>query len=297
MRHWHRFCLDWQIISFFNAEIMTKSILSASEPKRTAGKQQGIQSIEIGGTILRALITSGRPAMLKDVARMSGMPAAKAHRYLVSFQRMGLVSQDAQTARYHLGPFALTLGLSALASLDPIRLASPILEELCDEIGMGVGLAVWGSSGATIVRYIDTSDAISIHLRVGRVLGLHDSATGRCFNAFYNPAAIQPALLAELGQLAGKDKARLASLELEQKAIVETARKEGIARAGGSHTPGINGLSAPVYDHSGQMVAAITAVGTAGQFKADAKSAEAIQLKAACAKLSSLLGFAPSETR
>lgn len=276
---------------------MTKSTASAPEPKRIAGKQQGIQSIEIGGAILRALITAGRPAMLKDIARMSGMPAAKAHRYLVSLQRMGLVSQDAQSARYHLGPFALTLGLSALASLDPIRLASPILEELCDEIGMGVGLAVWGSSGATIVRYADTGDSISVHLRVGRVLGLHDSATGRCFNAFYNPTAIQPALLAELGQVAGKDKTLLASLEREQKAIVETTRKEGVARAGGSHTPGINGLSAPVYDHSGQMVAAITAVGTAGQFEADANSVEAIQVKAACAKLSSLLGFGPSESR
>lgn len=275
---------------------MTKRTVSALEPKRITGKQQGIQSIEIGGAILRALITSGRPAMLKDIALMSGMPAAKAHRYLVSFQRMGLVSQDAQSARYHLGPFALTLGLSALASLDPIRLASPILEELCDEIGMGVGLAVWGSSGATIVRYVDTGDAISVHLRVGRVLGLHDSATGRCFNAFYTPTAVQTALSTELSHVAGKDKALFAALEREQKAIVETTRAEGIARAGGSHTPGINGLSAPVFDHTGQMVAAITAVGTAGQFEADAASAEATKVKEASARLSSLLGFGPSDS-
>ncbi len=270
---------------------MTKSTLSAPEAKRNTGKQQGIQSIEIGGSILRALITIGRPAMLKDIALISRMPAAKAHRYLVSFQRMGLVNQDASSARYHLGPFALTLGLSALASLDPIRLASPILDELCDEIGMGVGLAVWGSSGATIVRYVDTGDAISVCLRVGRVLGLHDSATGRCFNAFYNPSITQPALTAELGQIAGKDKTLLATLQREQSAIAETTRKDSIARAGGSHTPGINGLSAPVFDHSGQMVAAITAVGTAGQFEATAKSAEAAQVIAASAKLSGLLGY------
>lgn len=101
--------------------------MNASEPKRASGKQQGIQSIEIGGSVLRALVSSGRPAMLKDIALMSGMPPAKAHRYLVSLQRMGLVSQDLESARYHLGPFALTLGLSALASLDPIRLANPIV--------------------------------------------------------------------------------------------------------------------------------------------------------------------------
>lgn len=265
------------------------------ESKRSPGKQQGIQSIEIGGSILRALATVGRPAMLKDIAAISAMPAAKAHRYLVSFQRMGLVSQDPLSARYHLGPFALTLGLSALASLDPIRLASPILDELCDEIGMGVGLAVWGSNGATIVRYVDTGDAISVCLRVGRVLGLHDSATGRCFHAFYNPTVIQPALAAELSHLAKKDKAQFKALERDQLAIVEATRANGIAFAGGNHLPGINGLSAPVFDHTGLMVAAITAVGTAGQFTANAKSAEAAKVKAASTRLSELLGFAAGD--
>ena len=272
---------------------MTNSTPTVPESKRHSGKQQGIQSIEIGGSILRALITSGRPAMLKDIALLSGMPAAKAHRYLVSFQRMGLVSQDTLSARYHLGPFALSLGLSALASLDPIRLASPILDELCDEIGMGIGLAVWGTSGATIVRYVDTGDAISVQLRVGRVLGLHDSATGRCFVAFYNPAVVNHTLSLELNAVAGKDKSHRQALDAEQKSIAATTVKEGIAHASGSHTPGINGLSAPVFDHTGQMVAAITAVGTAGQFKSGANSTEASRVKAASAKLSALLGYNP----
>jgi DNA-binding IclR family transcriptional regulator len=266
--------------------------MNNSEPSsKLPAKQQGIQSIEIGGAILRALAASGRPTMLKDIARLSGMPAAKAHRYLVSFQRMGLVSQDLQSARYHLGPFALTLGLSALAALDPPRLSAPILEELCDEIGMGVGLAVWGSNGATIVRYIDTGDAISVSLKVGRVLALHDSATGRCFSAFGSASIIQQMLTAELKQVATATKTPIAELKLAQEKLIADARKNGIAYAGGSHIPGINGLSAPVFDHTGQMVATITALGSAGQFMADPKSKQALRVKAAATKLSSLLGY------
>ena len=267
--------------------------MSYSDPiTQTPSKQQSIQSIEIGGAILRALITSGRPAMLKDIARLSNMPPAKAHRYLVSFQRMGLVSQDLQSARYHLGPFALTLGLSALAALDPPRLSVPILEELCDEIGMGVGLAVWGSNGATIVRYIDTGNAISVSLKVGRVLALHDSATGRCFTAFCSNAVVQQALAAELKQVAAATKTSVADLKKAQDKQNEESRRYGIASAGGSsHIPGINGLSAPVFDHTGKMVAAITALGSAGVFKADPRSKEAAKVKAAAAKLSNLLGY------
>jgi DNA-binding IclR family transcriptional regulator len=61
--------------------------------------------------------------MLKDVAAAAGMSAAKAHRYLVSFQRIGLVAQDERNSRYDLGPAALKIGLASLARLDPVRLA------------------------------------------------------------------------------------------------------------------------------------------------------------------------------
>ena len=72
----------------------------------------------------------------------------------------------------------------------------------------------------------------------------------------------------------------------------EESRRYGIACAGGSsHIPGINGLSAPVFNHTGQMVAAITALGSAGVFNADPKSKEAALVKAAAAKLSNLLGY------
>jgi DNA-binding IclR family transcriptional regulator len=51
------------------------------------------------------------------------MSAAKAHRYLVSFQRLQLVVQDAASTRYDLGPAALKLGLASLERLDAVKLA------------------------------------------------------------------------------------------------------------------------------------------------------------------------------
>ena len=56
--------------------------------------QRGIQSVEVGGQLLRALADGDGPMMLRDLARNAGMSAAKAHPYLVSFMRIGLVEQD-----------------------------------------------------------------------------------------------------------------------------------------------------------------------------------------------------------
>ena len=51
--------------------------------------RNGVQSIEVGASLLRALVNSSKAMMLRDLAAAAKMPPAKAHRYLVSFMRMG----------------------------------------------------------------------------------------------------------------------------------------------------------------------------------------------------------------
>ncbi|MDP3083200.1 MAG: helix-turn-helix domain-containing protein, partial [Rubrivivax sp.] len=83
------------------------------------GQQRGIQSVEVGGQLLRALVHAGRPLALKDLAREAGMAPGKAHPYLVSFGKLGLVEQDRGSGHYGLGPLALQLGLMSLQQADP----------------------------------------------------------------------------------------------------------------------------------------------------------------------------------
>jgi DNA-binding IclR family transcriptional regulator len=63
---------------------------------RTADSpQQGIQSIEVGAQVLRALAVGRGPMALSEVARNCAMHPAKVHRYLVSLVRAGLAGQTA----------------------------------------------------------------------------------------------------------------------------------------------------------------------------------------------------------
>src|SRR5262245_17358849 len=147
------------------------------EQENKSKQRQGIQSIEAGTKLLRTLAASHRAMMLKDLAKGAGMAPAKAHRYLVSFIRSGLIAQDQGTGRYDLGPFALELGLSSLARLDLVRLADPVIEQLCDDIGETVALTVWGNLGPTVIRMVEPSTTITVSLRPGAVLPLTSSAT------------------------------------------------------------------------------------------------------------------------
>lgn len=105
-------------------------------------ERQGIQSVETAGRVLRALADAREPLMLRDLAARAGMPAAKAHRYLVSLARLGLVEQQPASGRYGLGQFALEIGLAALAGLDPVTVAARWLEGLARETGETVAIAV-----------------------------------------------------------------------------------------------------------------------------------------------------------
>jgi len=254
-------------------------------------QRQGIQSIEVGARLLRALAANGRSMMLRDLAKNAGMPAAKAHRYLVSYMRMGLVEQDAASGRYDLGGFSLELGLASLARLDPVRLATPILDELCEQIGETVALAMWGNHGATCVRWIEAGGPITVTLRTGVVLPLTTSATGLAFAAFYRSPYLNEKLEVELQAAAETSVTPLDSVKRLLDERLEEIRRHGLARASGSLTPGINGFSAPVFDHSGRMVAAITSLGTTGHFDMDWESQLALNIKESAKLLSTRLGY------
>ncbi len=260
--------------------------MSETGSTEPAKQRQGIQSIEVGTRLLRALATGRRAMMLRDIARNAGMPAAKAHRYLVSFMRMGLVEQDANTGRYDLGEFALELGLASLARLDPVRLAGPVLDDLCERSGETVALAMWGNHGATCVRWVEAGGPVTITLRTGVVLPLTSSATGLAFAAFYRSPYLKKRLDAEVRATAEARKAQPEAVLAALMEQLEEIRGHGISRASGSVTPGINGFSAPVFDHSGRMVAAITSLGIIGNFDIDWESPIAQSTREAAATLS-----------
>lgn len=256
---------------------------------RKQKSRQGIQSIEVGGALLQALAKSTGPQMLKDLAAAAHMPAAKAHRYLVSFARMGLVEQDPTSGLYDLGAFALDLGLSALSRLDPVNLAAPVLTDLREATGQTVALAVWANHGPTIVRWLGADTPVAASLRVGSVMPLTRSATGRVFLAFLPRATTERWLKAELSEQSRKD---LQPTTLEQaEQIIRATTRQGYAHTS-EFIPGIAGIAAPVFDHSGALAMALIALGYSKPFEASLDRISGAVLQRAAA-LSQRFGWKP----
>ncbi|AEG94769.1 IclR family transcriptional regulator [Ramlibacter tataouinensis] len=253
-------------------------------------ERAGIQSVEVGFALLQVLAQAPGPLMLRDLAAAAGMSAAKAHRYLVSFQRLQLVVQDAGSTRYDLGPAALKLGLASLSRLDAVKLARERVAGLMERIGHTLALAVWGNQGPTIVHWEESPSAVTVNLRLGDVMPLLSSATGRCFAAYAPQEAIASRLQEEIARAQKQGRTDVPTSMAQAHEMLDQVRARGMARVVDVLLPGIVGFCAPVFDSDGHMVLGLVALGPTGTFDPDWGGTVEAPLREAAAQLSRDLG-------
>lgn len=252
--------------------------------------RRGIQSVEIGSELLVALARHVAPMALKDLARAAGMSPGKSHPYLVSYLKVGFVTQDA-SGRYELGPLALQLGLARLQRLDAVKEAAPFIESLAAVTEQSVAVVVWGNLGPTVVRLEEPIHPLHVNLRVGTVMSMAHTATGRLFAAYLPPKVVEKLMTEDVArQSARAGGPRVLTRPQVERAIAET-RQHGLSRTLGQPIPGIDAFSAPVFDSGGHLVLGITAMGPDATFDHDWDGTVARPLKACAAEVSRRLGF------
>jgi DNA-binding IclR family transcriptional regulator len=258
------------------------------EPK----EKRAVQSVEIGGRLLLVLAQHPSPMTLKDLAAKAGLPASRAHTYLVSFGRLRLIEQDPVTGRYALGAAALQVGLSCLHQLDTLKAATPVAEALALAIDQTVAIAVWANFGPTIVRYIEASQPLHVSMRVGTVMSILGTATGRAFAATLPRHQLEQAMEGAFGDGPRRlDRSAVKDVAQEIQDIQAELRQHGVVRAAGRPIPSVNAFSAAAFDHEGKAVLVITALGHEDNFSADWNSGIARAVRQAAADVSLRLGF------
>ncbi|NCT97619.1 MAG: IclR family transcriptional regulator [Comamonadaceae bacterium] len=287
------------------SEILDQS--PANESDDSEPQRAGIQSVEVGFELLNALSRASGALMLRDLAAAAGMSAAKAHRYLVSFQRLGLVTQDSASTRYDLGPAALRLGLASLSRIDAVRLARERIDALLPLTGHTLAIAVWGNQGPTMVHWTEAPQAVPVALRLGDVMPLLSSATGRCFAAFmgdegHDAQRVGPMIREELARLKKLPRNGPLPLDLptsmtEVQEMLDEVRRRGVARVVHSLQASVAGFGAPVFDVQGRMVLAMVVLGSVATLDTDWDGGPATALRDAARRLSADLGHREAAPR
>ena len=231
-----------------------------ADPRR----RPGVQSVEVGASLLRALADADGPQSLSALARAAGMTTAKAHRYLVSYVQAGLAVQSERSGAYDLGPLAVRVGLAALERFDVVRAAGERLGELRDAVGQTVTISVWTDAGPTVARIELSRQPVTLAVRMGTTYPLLTTATGHIFLAFAPDVIPQERIAEELAAVRSTgisgvpvDQAGVAALRAE-------VRARGLARVDQTFLVGVSAMAGPLFHQDGRLAAAVTVVGRPG---------------------------------
>jgi IclR family transcriptional regulator, pca regulon regulatory protein len=216
------------------------------------------QSLERGLAILSAF-GSNRPLIgVSELSRELTLSRSTAHRYIATLTSLGYLQQDRETRRYRLGPRVLDLGFAAIHSMDVRELSVRHLQQLSDETGFTVNMAVLDGPDVVYIERCRTSRPgqreIDLNLHIGSRLPAYCTALGKALLAFLPEERLEEILartdLAGLGPNTITDRR---SLRTELGRI----RRTGIAINNEELAYGLRSIAAPVRGASGEVVAAI----------------------------------------
>ena len=273
-------------------KIKRKPPREAAQPPAEAAspRRQRVQAAETGMVVLKGLAQLGGRASLSGLATHIGESPAKVHRYLMSLSSEDLVAQDGVTQHYFLGPQAIQIGVAAMRQVDPLRLAGTALTRICDMLEVTCFVAVLGNKGPTIVRMEEPSLPVTVNVRVGSVMPLLWSATGRAFLAFLNDTGMRRMAADELAAATPAARQSLAKVD-PVGTLQAQVRELEAACVRDTYLPGISAVAVPIYNHTGRVVAIITALGPSGGFDPSSTGLVASTLRQEARDISVLLGF------
>jgi IclR family transcriptional regulator, pca regulon regulatory protein len=216
------------------------------------------QSLERGLAILSAF-KSDRPLLgVSELGREVGLSRSTTHRYVATLATLGYLQQDPSTKRYQLGPRVLDLGFSAIHSMELREISAPQLQQLSDNTGFTVNMAILDGTDIVYIERCRSARAgqreIDLNLHVGSRLPAYCTSMGKILLA-YLPRDERDALLEsiDLQQRGPNTLTARRALRVE----LERVREAGLAINNEELAYGLRSIAAPVLSQSGSIAAAI----------------------------------------
>ncbi len=219
------------------------------------------QSLERGLAILSTLASGPTLLGVSELARAVHLSRSTAHRYVATLRKLGYLDQDPATRKYRLGPRVLDLGFSAINSMELREIAAPHLQQLSDETGHTVNMAILDDVEIVYIERCRASQQgqreIDLNLHVGSRLPAYCTSLGKVLLAYLDASRRREALdrieFVRRGPNTIMSKTALCS-ELAR------IRSRGIAVSNEELASGLRSMAMPIQSHEEAVAAVNVAV-------------------------------------
>jgi IclR family acetate operon transcriptional repressor len=216
----------------------------------------GVRSVSRAVRALELIAEQGELGVT-DLGRGLGVHKATASRLAATLADGGLIERDPVSDRYRLGFGLIRLVGAALAGVDLVRTAHPVLEELAERTRETVNIGVLSGDAVLYLDQVSSGHLIASTNWVGRRTPLHCSSSGKVFLAHLPEPVLEQALARPLEAPTPRtvtDPARL------RRQLAEV-RVRGYATIQEELEQGLNAVAAPVRQLNGEVAAAVSVSG------------------------------------
>ena len=248
----------------------------------------GVQSVGRAIAILKSFSIEKPERGVGELGRELGLHKSTASRLMQTLQRGGLLARNPETKRYRLGLDLIGLASQVVSYLDVREVAHPFLRQLAEDCQESVNLVVLEDGQVlNLAQFVPAARQVKNIGRVGRRMCPHCTSAGKVMLAHLSPARLDRVLSSELPRFTVNTITDPDELRQELAHIHE----QGYAVAQEELEDGLNAIAAPIYDHTGQVVAAASIAGPAYRVPPDMFSHLAGQLVEVTDQVSQLLGY------
>ncbi|MGB3485356.1 MAG: IclR family transcriptional regulator [Mycobacterium sp.] len=247
----------------------------------------GVQSVDRAVATLEILARDGEVGVT-DVAAELGVHKSTAFRLLGALELGELVEQVADRGKYRLGFGILRLANAMPSRLDVTEQGRDVCEELAVQLGDTVNIAVLQSHYVINIVEARGPSAIGTHNWVGQPTPLHATSSGKALLAF--TAAHTRRALLEAAGLQRFTANTLTSVDALEKQLAAVPG-DGYVVSLGEFEEGLNAVAAPIRDHAGVVVAALSVSGPAYRLTVERTRDVAPAVVSAAAEIARRMGY------
>ncbi|MBT3358599.1 MAG: IclR family transcriptional regulator [Rhodospirillales bacterium] len=232
-----------------------------------------INSIMRASTILQCLAREDAGMKVGEIAKRLDLDRTTVFRLIVTLEECGYVEKILNTKEYKLGVGIFEVGSAYIRSTDLHSAARPMMIGLSRRVREAVHWAILSGEKAVCIDKIDSPRGLGTTSKIGRAASLNAGSVGKVLLAF-QPDGVRDHLLATM------DFPRLTEQTIttpeHMREVTDEIRRAGYCISLGEGDSDMACIAAPIFDHTGQMVAGISVGGPIHRFT-DTESANFIR--------------------
>ncbi|WP_419786758.1 IclR family transcriptional regulator [Pseudodesulfovibrio sp.] len=217
-----------------------------------------IQSVARALNILE-LFEASEDLSVTEIANHLDLSKSTAFGLINTLTHKGYLEQNPRDSRYRLGLKLLRMGGAVQRNNILVNRARPFMEKLVEEFSETVHLTVERNGMVVYIEKIEGAKAIFVQSAIGAENPMYCTGVGKCMLA-YMPEARRNRLIRNMQPMVRRGPNTITDVDELLKEL-QSIRQRGISIDDEEHVPGQMCVAAPIRDHNGEVIAAISISG------------------------------------